>query len=207
MKIAVLSDIHANADALAQVLEAASRQEVARLLVLGDCIGYYFEPDRVFDLLEDWSCEFIKGNHEHILLDYPQMSEREKVEIRQKYGNGFDLCEQKLTPARWEQIRSMPDTKTLAIDDCTLLLCHGSPWDYNTYIYPDATPEVLDRCGREGVDFVLMGHTHYPFVSRGRHSLIANTGSVGQSRVMGGIADWAIIDLQNKSVYTATHAL
>ena len=69
MKIGVISDIHGNSDALAEVLKKAKEENVEHLLVLGDLVGYYYHPDKIMKLLSEWSFDIIKGNHEKILED------------------------------------------------------------------------------------------------------------------------------------------
>ena len=69
MKVAVISDIHGNFDALVAVLEKAENENVTHLLNLGDVVGYYYYPDKIMDLLSQWSFDIIKGNHEKILED------------------------------------------------------------------------------------------------------------------------------------------
>ena len=69
MKVAVISDIHGNFDALVVVLEKAKSENVTHLLILGDIVGYYYHPEKIMDLLSQWSFDIIKGNHEKILED------------------------------------------------------------------------------------------------------------------------------------------
>ena len=76
---------------------------------------------------------------------------------------------------------------------------HGSPWNYDEYIYPDAPVEKLNKCNSKGHDFVLIGHSHYAFTFNCENSVLINCGSVGQSRQKGGVASWALIDTSNKN--------
>ena len=66
MKLAIIADIHSNADALEAVLEAAFAEDIDALLVAGDLIGYYFEPAKVLRLLKSWPRQLfiVRGNHE-----------------------------------------------------------------------------------------------------------------------------------------------
>mgnify|MGYP003661192313 FL=1 len=68
MKVAVISDLHANIHALRVVLEDLDKENVSAILVAGDLIGYYYWPAEVVNLLmadERFIC--IRGNHENIL--------------------------------------------------------------------------------------------------------------------------------------------
>ncbi len=59
MKIAVISDIHGNYDALVAVLKKAKTEGVEHLLVLGDIVGYYYHPDKILKALSEWSFDMI----------------------------------------------------------------------------------------------------------------------------------------------------
>lgn len=204
MKIAVLSDIHGNASALIKVLAEAKRNDVQQLLILGDIVGYYYHPNIVLEKLSEWECHWVFGNHEILLQSFIDGDESVKQQLRKKYGSGFDHCIEKLSREQLLFIKNLLEVKDVLIERTKIKLCHGTPWDYNEYLYPDASKDKLNQCNEVGLDFVLMGHTHYPFVYKGNDTLIANVGSVGQSRVMGGIANWSIINTSNKT-YTAKY--
>ena len=42
------------------------------------------------------------------------------------------------------------------------LLCHGSPWNCNEYVYPDSGDSSLNRYKNLEVKWIIQGHTHYP---------------------------------------------
>ena len=77
-------------------------------------------------------------------------------------------------------------------------MCHGSPLDPDLYLYPDSENELFDKCDAVDMDFVLIGHSHYSFIYRNKNSTLVNVGSVGQSRNMGGVAYWGVINTKNK---------
>lgn len=198
MKIAVISDIHGNYEALLQVLGKARKERVEHLLVLGDIVGYYYHPDKILDLLSEWSFDIIKGNHETILENLiadPSLSEP----IRLKYGSGHKDAISKLNKKQLNFLFGLPETRSLKINNLSLLMCHGSPWSNDYYIYPDCAPEILLKCDSDKHDFVLIGHSHYAFAVKNKNSILLNPGSVGQSRQMGGRASWAILNTINKS--------
>jgi putative phosphoesterase len=199
MKVGVLSDIHGNYDSLKAVLESAKKKEVEHLFILGDIVGYYYHPDKILNELSSWSCDFVKGNHEYILdtfMDDPSVRDA----IRKKYGSGHHEASLKLTGEQLSFLKNLPEKKTCYLNNISFLLCHGSPWRNDFYIYPDSDLDTLKMCNSITHDFVLIGHTHYSFTYKNENSLLVNPGSVGQSRQLGGKASWAIIDTGNKSV-------
>lgn len=196
MKIAVISDIHGNYDALVAVLEKAKIEKVAHLLILGDIVGYYYHPDKILELLSEWSFDIIKGNHEKILEDLIADSSLSET-IRLKYGSGHQEAINKLTQKQLSFLSDLPEIKTVKFAKISLLMCHGSPWSNDFYIYPDCEKEVILKCDSVEHDFVLIGHSHYSFAIRNKNSILINPGSVGQSRQTGGKASWCIINTNN----------
>jgi predicted phosphodiesterase len=106
MKVAVISDIHGNIYALEEVLKSATKEKVEKLLVLGDVVGYYYHPDKVLKLLDDWDYELIRGNHEDILLDMISHKIPE-IDIRMKYGSGHRFALEKLSNNQIEKITTL----------------------------------------------------------------------------------------------------
>ena len=94
MKIGLLADIHANAHALRVVLESAKKQGADKLLCCGDYVGYYYDPDSVMALLDNWDWVGISGNHEAMLYDW--LNKKNREEIKAKYGSGISFASKKL---------------------------------------------------------------------------------------------------------------
>jgi putative phosphoesterase len=196
MKLGILADIHGNHFALREVLEEAAKQQVEKLLILGDIVGYYYHPDKVLELLDTWEYHFVKGNHED-LLQQVLTGELDIAILDAKYGSGHRAAIEKLTDTQVNKLLKAPEQVSLTIGGLKFFLCHGSPWDKNLYIYPDTDKSILDKVDETEADIVLIGHSHYAFLYKGNKTTLLNPGSVGQSRSTGGIANWAIIDTSN----------
>jgi len=199
MKIAILSDIHGNHFALEKVLEKARQEKIEHLFILGDFIGYYYHPELVLNLLCNWKFQAIRGNHENILKELIN-GEIDNQVILKKYGHGHEYALNKLANAQIEFLIKLPTTLSLEIDGCRFKLCHGSPLDPDEYIYPDCHIDLLKKCNVPNVDFAFIGHSHYQFIHRNQDSILINVGSVGQSRLTGGLAQWAIVNTQNRCI-------
>jgi putative phosphoesterase len=197
MKVAILSDIHGNDYALKEVLRIAGKEKVDKLLILGDFVGYYYNPDNVLKMLAEWDCVSIKGNHE-VIIEKIAAGITDESSSRLKYGSGHRLAIERLSKQQLEELRNLPEKRVVEIDGMKIQMCHGSPWDANQYLYPNTEKDVLDKCNNAACDFVLTGHSHYSFVYRNEDSTLINAGSVGQSRSMGGIAYWAIINTESR---------
>lgn len=201
MKIAVISDIHGNHYALESVLKEAREIGVSKIFVLGDIVGYYYHPEKVLDMLSEWDYELIKGNHEVILQDLYENKIDSEL-LTEKYGRGHEYALNNLDSKTLNWLFSLPEQKSITIDQVSFQLNHGSTCSIDEYIYPDAPISQLERCNSENHDFVLIGHSHYAFSYRCKNTTLINCGSVGQSRQKGGNAYWVVINTSNKSYET-----
>lgn len=200
MKIAIIGDIHGNHLALEAVLRDIKKEGIDIILAAGDYVGYYYHPAEVFNLLEKWHLEAIKGNHEQILLDIFKGNGKLRELYRKKFGNGIEIGIEKLDDKQISYISKLPEKKALTFKGKRILLCHGSPWDINEYIYPDSPPEAFERFIHEGYNIVIMGHTHYPMLKRIAKVLFVNAGSVGQARTAPVGAHWALLDTEKMKI-------
>lgn len=200
-RVAVLGDIHGNIVALTAVLEDVRSESINQLLNTGDLAGYYYHANKVLSVLENWPCELVQGNHDAMLGEISSWSNKKKEMYRRKYGSALEqAAKELLTKEETAYLAELPYRKELHIAGRHILLCHGSPWDRDEYVYPDAPDDVLARCTNGSFDVVIMGHTHYPMVKRCGSTLILNPGSVGQPRNQQTAASWAILDLDNLDV-------
>ena len=197
MKVGILADIHANASALRAVLQAVDRENIQRLYIAGDLIDYYYDVTEIFQLLSSYDVIFVRGNHEDMLKCYRRGTNDNHSS---KYGSGIRLACENLSEERLEWLENLPHPLYFKELDKKVLLSHGSPWNIDFYIYPDADQYVKDKLFEYKEDLIITGHSHYPFVWRQKNKIAMNPGSVGQQRdrVIG--ACWAIWDVKNHNV-------
>ncbi len=199
MRIVLLSDIHANLPALEAVLESLIGQEWDAMLVAGDIVGYYFWPRQVTDLLESQSAQWVRGNHEDMLISLRKgFLDREST--RKKFGPGLEIALTELAPEQLDKIEESPHPLLFKTPEGDLLLCHGAPTDINRYVYPDADIDELGRDLSQNCRWVVMGHTHHPMNLVGRGVRYINPGSVGQPRNRVPGAHWALLDTKDDQV-------
>ena len=200
MRIGILSDIHANAPALKAVLRAAKKRNVSKLLCCGDFIGYYYDPSLVIDLLDEWDWIGVSGNHEAMLLDW--LSNKNRKKIQKKYGSGIHLASKKLSKRNVQRLIKMSSFIKLRIENYRILLCHGSPWDRDFYVYANSKKKIIDKMFNYDPDFDILffGHTHYTFYLNKDNKQLINPGSVGQPRDRKPGASWVIWDTKLNDV-------
>jgi diadenosine tetraphosphatase ApaH/serine/threonine PP2A family protein phosphatase len=220
MMLALISDIHSNTEALAAVLADIDRQEIRRILCLGDVIGYGPEPRETLEKVME-RCEVtLLGNHEHGAMFYASdFNPKARAAIEWTKARLNDSAFPRDANFRlWNYISEMPETKVLG----DVLLVHGSPKDpVRDYTLPGDVAdgakmrERFERMGNCRVCFV--GHSHLPGVYEegtgfkaprdlggvfrlGERKAIVNIGSVGQPRDGDPRASYCTYDEAGRSV-------
>ena len=204
-KIACLSDIHGNSDALVAVLGEAQNRGVTYLFICGDIAGYYYDTATAWKILSSWDVVMCHGNHETILSEWVGGTPERKEQIRLKYGSSYRLAAETMDKHDLNSLLSLKHPVPIQVDGISFLLSHGAPWDENAYVYPDMKETDRDNFVAyiKKYSVILIGHTHYQFAERYKDSLILNPGSVGQPR-SGKEADtalcraqWALFDTES----------
>lgn len=210
MRVAILSDIHANLVALDAVLSAVG--SVDEVWQLGDIVGYGPDPDGVVDRLRDIGAVGVRGNHDaaaigDLELDWFNADARRAVEWTRATA----------APRTFEWLRARPEVEVRS----GAALVHGSfrdpIWEYVTHA--PVAGASLDRLADHGVAVGFFGHTHVPILFRrsdGRveaqepvagvpvrlddRPTLLNPGSVGQPRDGDPAASALALDLGRREV-------
>ena len=199
MKIAILADIHANFDAFQLVLKQIEKNDVAKILIAGDLIGYYYSPEKVIDICmkrNDIMC--IKGNHELNLLKALN-NKKLMSKFVKKYGSSYTLCKSNLSIKQISWIKNLPPVIETELCQKTITMAHGSLSSAEEYLYPNSSIQLLKK-NLSTSKYTIFGHTHHPFIWSHKDQLIINPGSVGQPRDQSANASYFILDLTNDKV-------
>jgi diadenosine tetraphosphatase ApaH/serine/threonine PP2A family protein phosphatase len=213
MRYLVVSDIHANIEALNAVLDAAPPGTWDAFVVLGDLVGYGAEPNAVVDKVRELApLAVIRGNHDKAACGLDDGSNFNQIARYAAEWTGDTL-----TPDNREYLRSLP-SGPLAIDD-RVEICHGSPFDEDHYIFDAHDAKRALDSARHTV--CLFGHTHLPviFAADGNRfrgvvpddddltlplqddvRYLVNVGSVGQPRDGDPRAAFAIYDSDGPAI-------
>jgi predicted phosphodiesterase len=153
----ILSDIHANLDALETVLAHASGSW-DQVLVLGDLVGYGAEPNEVMDRIHALKpAAVIRGNHDKAACGIDDGSQFNSVARLAAEWTG-----EQLTGTNRDYLRNLPMGP--AQIDSLLEICHGAPFDEDQYIFDGADArQALQSASRP---LCLFGHTHLPVMFR-----------------------------------------
>ena len=210
MKIALLSDIHGNALALEAVLNEVRCEQISTLLICGDFVGYYYNPDRVLNLIMPFNVVACRGNHEDLFKEWLVGSHDLKTQLTLKYGTGFQRAESILTKEQITWLDSLPHPSSWDLGEKKFLISHGCPWDINLYLYEDVIDNYVANFKALSAiyDVVVLGHSHCPFTKKIEKLIVINPGSVGQPRsgtfketnTTSARAQWAILDTHNMEI-------
>src|ERR1700744_784927 len=217
MKVAVISDIHANRQAFEATLEAVAASEAAELWCLGDLVGYGADPDACVELAREHAAVCLAGNHDLAVTGEIPLDE---------FSRGASLAAQwtreVMAPRNVEFLASLqPKGQEDAVG-----LYHASPrdpvWEYVL------SPLLAELClDQQEHRVCLVGHSHVALSFVRREGALAtaeprregtvldiaegewllNPGSVGQPRDGDPRASWLLLDLdgQNASFRRTDH--
>jgi predicted phosphodiesterase len=212
MKVAVISDIHANRQAFEAVLRDVAKSDASELWCLGDLVGYGADPDRCVELAREHVAVCLSGNHDMAVTGELALDE---------FSRGASLA------AQWTAEVIRPENRAFLAalepkgQEGELGLYHASPrdpvWEYVL------SALLAELCLDEQEQRVcLIGHSHVALaferhegrpatgeplregalLAVGSGEWLLNPGSVGQPRDGDPRASWMMLDLDR---WTATY--
>lgn len=213
MKIAVISDIHANLEAFVKVLDDIDKHRADRIISLGDNIGYGPDPARVMELIQQRSIESVLGNHEMVLQDRRFLNWF-NPKVRQNVEASHAMLPKEAVRAIGRFHRAIVVEGARFVHGCP----EKSPF---VYMFQLTTGRVIQKMNRMDEKICFVGHTHEPAITvydpvadrldqgllcRGCTRLdpdfkyIVNAGSVGQPRDGSTDAKWLLFDTSDLTV-------
>ncbi|MCI0336664.1 MAG: metallophosphatase family protein [Acidobacteria bacterium] len=178
MRIALISDLHANEVALNAVLNNINRAGVDQIVCLGDVATLGPLPRSVIQTLRNLECLCILGNHDEFLINPELIHTYTEIPV---IIEAVDWCRSQLSGEELGFIRTFqPGAEILLDERSKLLLFHGSPRSHMVDILSTTPPDELDQllAGHQAT-VMAGGHTHIQMLRQHRGMLIVNPGSVG----------------------------
>ena len=207
MKVAVVSDIHANRHAFEATLEAVAASEASELWCLGDLVGYGAEPDACVELAREHAAVCLAGNH-----DLAVTGEISLEEFSRGASVAAQWTREVIHPENLEFLRTLSPQG----EESDVGLFHASPrdpvWEYVL------SALLAELCMNEQKHRIcLIGHSHVALsFNRSEGELasgeprregtrldiaegewLLNPGSVGQPRDGDARAAWLLLDLDD----------
>lgn len=180
MKLLIISDIHANYEALKRL--DSMETDYDHLVFLGDAVDYGPEPKECIDFIKKRAYRAVRGNHDNALAyntDCGCSNKYKHLSLETRRYNRMLLDNEDIS-----YLAGLPLMDRFSLGGSSFFMTHASPkGDLYRYLYLQMSD---DAWGSEidGIDagFVLLGHIHIPFVKKIGSTTIINPGSAGQPR-------------------------
>ena len=208
MKIAVISDIHANTLALEAVLNQINSFKIDKIFCLGDILMAGYDPNGTAKtILELDNLEIIQGNTDKMVACFSQ-------ELLEKAKNKFPCMgyaledDLKIIDEKYKDfVRNLPENRYIEINGLKIQLVHGSPRQQDENIYPNlALDDVEKMVENSNADLILCGHTHIPCgYSLNSGKTVVNVGSVGRSMTEDKMPYWAMLEINDNGTFQIEH--
>lgn len=212
MRTAIISDIHANLEALTAVLADIKRRSVDRIFCLGDIVGYGSNPNECIQLIQKYSSKTVIGNHDVVVFD-PLMA----LEFNDNARVAIEWTHRILTKQSFDFLRSL----TINHTEENVTLVHATPYDPHLWHYISSLEDARFNFPFFKTTFCFIGHTHIPGIillesetaklriappgvfHYGKLSdtsrFMINVGSVGQPRDRDPRSSYLILDTHEKT--------
>lgn len=165
-RIGLVSDPHADPEALSEALQLFRREGVAHILCAGDIGGYGDRLEETVALLQEYAVQAVRGNHEEWALQRPEFPGSE---------------------ASRDYFSSLPDHLTLTIEGLSLYMVHAEPqnkngkglklFDQHGKVMPGVLAQWHERLEDFDYEVLILGHTHQVYDVTLGGTLVINPGS------------------------------
>jgi putative phosphoesterase len=189
VKLALISDLHANLEALDAVLrDLDGSSPDARLVCAGDVVGYGPDPDACIERLQERAALCVMGNHEEMVLGRRDFS-------RCVYAGivAAVWTRRQLSPAARAYLEALPAYLRIG----PVVVCHGDLDSADTYVSTPGQAEAALaqlRARHPSAEVLVCGHTHHAALFTKPPLRLINPGSVGQARDGKPLASYALLD-------------
>lgn len=180
-KIAVISDIHGNLEALKAVIKDIKNESCDMVICLGDIIAKGYHLHECIDLVKEISDVVIQGNCDYFFSNFTK-ADNSKNDARLQYNISRTTLEDR------EYLKSLPYSYDLLISGNIVRFYHATPTKIDGFV---GDMENLDtyynmflpstKTSSDIADVVLYGHIHKAFVKKLYNRTLINVGSVGNN--------------------------
>ncbi|MDW7673820.1 MAG: metallophosphoesterase family protein [Bacillota bacterium] len=196
MRLALISDIHSNLEALKAVIADIDTRKVNHIICAGDLVGYAPFPNEVIDLIQKREIPTVLGNYDDSIgfnrmvcgCDY-------KNEAAQRLGEqSIAWTKTNTREESKELLRNLPKELRIEFGGHRILIVHGSPRQLNEYLYQHLEEKyLLEVMEENNTDILICGHTHLPFhrqlkihttsaTDKVKTKHVINVGSIGKPK-------------------------
>ena len=207
MKYAIISDVHANLEALNSVLEDARSNGIKQFICLGDIVGYNADPEACVDIIRGLGCPVVMGNH-----DAYTVAEEIPEIVNGRARQSLEWTRENIRSDQHEWLAHLPLVRQVGPFE----IVHASMHDPAEWNYVLNSIEAILHFHFQETQLCFYGHTHNPmyFSTKERKTYkdykhikledgiqyLVNAGSVGQPRGNDKRAQYATYDTREKIV-------
>lgn len=209
MKIAIMSDIHGNMEAIESVLDDINNHHITKLFICGDIAMAGPEPDRTTDFVQKLKDKFevaiIQGNTDEMIAKYTGLPDDKYLPPNEIMAEALKYAQSVLSDEQKKFLANLPVEYSENIEGISIKLVHGSPRKNNEDILPDTSPDKVGEMIKDtSEDLIFCGHTHLPAVFVCGRQTVINVGSVGRPFTEEPKASYVILNIENSN-FSITH--
>jgi predicted phosphodiesterase len=212
MKIAIISDIHGNVEALEAVLQDIAAKGCAKTYCLGDVVGYGPAPNEACARLRELGIETIQGNHDQAAASDLPLSE---ILLSPLAYKSLLWTRKALSASHRQWLKQLPHE--IQLQGFNACLYHASPNQPQTWEYILSRYQAWEILTRQKQTLCFIGHTHQPLVCvlqagsvveekpevvaiNAAFRYLINVGSVGQPRNRDPRGSYVVVDPGSQTV-------
>jgi diadenosine tetraphosphatase ApaH/serine/threonine PP2A family protein phosphatase len=182
LRLAIVSDIHSNLEALESALKVIDQEGVDEIVCLGDTVGYGANPNECLSLVRERCSTILLGNHDAAAIDL-SVANQFTINAQMSAIWTFGV----LTEEHKAFLRGLSPTHLRG----EILFSHASPFEPEEWHYVISELDIREAFAAFTERVCFIGHSHIPgiFSERGKAQalnssgrFIVNVGSVGQPR-------------------------
>jgi putative phosphoesterase len=203
-RLAILSDVHGNATALAAVRKAIKSARPDAVAICGDLVLIGPEPAAALDGIRELEADgalVVQGNTDVAVADFdytaafPWLTEG----VPDSFRAAAEWAHDQIGPDGVDWLRRLPSERRLRIGDTLVLFTHASPGS-QTQGFDQALDAsvVFERAARTDARVIGCGHTHIPEIRDLGFKRIVNAGSAGYVFDGDPTASWALVEIDEK---------
>ena len=183
-KIAIISDIHGNLEALKVVLKDIKERNIEKIFCLGDIVAKGTHQEECVNLVKENCDVILKGNCDAYFTSEVERETKPEIELKR-----IDWINSKLSDESKNFLKSLPYSFEFYLSGRLVRLFHATPEKINGFIGNIDTIGRLyslflpseNTLSNEKADIIVYGHIHTPFIQRIYNRTIINSGSVGNA--------------------------
>lgn len=185
MKISIISDIHANLEALKSTLEDIKKRKVDKIICLGDIIAKGVHPKECIELIKE-NCDIVlRGNCDRYFSEeHNDINELSEEEVKRINWNQSMLNDEER-----KYLLNLPFSYEFYMSGSLVRLFHATPEKDNIVIINNDEIQTKlkmfypsnNTMSQKNADVVIYGHIHHQYMDKIYNKTIINVGSVGNS--------------------------